>query len=61
MTYTLHAAPCRQRTKVTQEQSKNGNAQNMTRAQLAAVAKSRGMSLQILLDDAVARGIVIDD
>ena len=50
---------CRQRSRVTQQQS-GGGSRNMTRAELAALAESRGMSLQLLLDDALARGITID-
>jgi hypothetical protein len=36
-------------------------ARNMTRVELADVARRRGISCEALLDDARARGIVIDD
>jgi len=33
----------------------------MTKAELADVARRRGISLDVLLDDARSRGIAIDD
>ena len=55
-------APCREDPGEEQPQRVDGSAaRNMTRAELADVARRRGISCEALLADAQSRGIVIAD
>ncbi len=44
-----------------QRAERTGSTRTMTKAELADVARRRGISLDVLLDDARSRGIAIDD